>query len=173
MYLTTQDTQPLKDYMEDVFECVACKETKNKSEFYKRTSRPKGVSSNCKLCEKKRYNNYVKHNKEKRVTITNNWKSNNPEKVKAYWRKYNKETSEKLSAILRPLKDKPCMDCNQSYPYYVMDFDHRDPSTKVACVGHIHKFRTEEKLLKEIEKCDLVCSNCHRVRTYKRNHSEE
>lgn len=68
---------------------------------------------------------------------------------------------------VKVLKDKPCMDCGIQYPPFVMDFDHRDPSTKKF---HFQVAKNWKDTLTEIAKCDLVCSNCHRVRTYLRTH---
>ncbi len=67
----------------------------------------------------------------------------------------------------KSLKDKPCMDCGHKYPYYVMDFDHRENKeyTLARCVVSGHN---KQRILKEISKCDLVCSNCHRERTHSR-----
>lgn len=57
------------------------------------------------------------------------------------------------------------MDCGISYPYYVMQFDHRE--NKKFTLGKVlhHKL---EKVLDEIAKCDLVCANCHAIRTHER-----
>lgn len=60
-----------------------------------------------------------------------------------------------------------CSDCNTEYPPFVLDFDHREPAEKsftisASTVLGIDRLRTEA------EKCDLVCSNCHRIRTHKR-----
>lgn len=71
------------------------------------------------------------------------------------------------SALLAGLKNKPCLDCQGWFESYQMEFDHRDPHTKLACVGTIVT-GSLQKLLFEINKCDLVCSNCHRKRTYER-----
>lgn len=74
------------------------------------------------------------------------------------------------------------MDCNQSFPPYVMDFDHvrgekefliSQVSDKRRLLGDLRDIKgsasvSQERLLKEIEKCDLVCSNCHRIRTHNR-----
>jgi len=63
------------------------------------------------------------------------------------------------------------MDCGDLHPYFVMDFDHRDPATKVAEVSQLVKNYTPwDRVLDEIAKCDLVCANCHRLRTYKGQH---
>lgn len=54
-----------------------------------------------------------------------------------------------------------------------MDFDHLDPSTKTASISKLSKWRgNKEKLLEEIAKCELVCSNCHRQRTHDRHRSK-
>jgi len=55
-----------------------------------------------------------------------------------------------------------------------MDFDHRDKNLKTGNIGSFvsQAYFKKEKLLEEINKCDLVCSNCHRIRTYKRYHGE-
>lgn len=63
-------------------------------------------------------------------------------------------------------KSKPCADCGQTYHYACMDFDHRR-GTKAAVVSHlVAQMCSKERILAEIAKCDLVCANCHRVRTY-------
>lgn len=72
-----------------------------------------------------------------------------------------------IRAWIRGLKEaKPCTDCNQYYPYYVMDFDHLENKefemNKLVNKGSYLRLRTE------IAKCELVCSNCHRIRTHLR-----
>lgn len=67
------------------------------------------------------------------------------------------------------LKSKPCTDCGISYPPYVMDFDHVR-GVKLMEVAHITNLRDTTKLHAEIEKCDLVCANCHRERTHARGY---
>jgi len=46
-----------------------------------------------------------------------------------------------------------------------MDFDHRDPNVKVDHVASMLSAGVN-KLEAEIAKCDVVCANCHRIRTY-------
>lgn len=68
-------------------------------------------------------------------------------------------------AIMDERKSVPCADCGQRYPPHVMDFDHlRD---KVNDVSKMHSWSTGT-LLREIDKCEVVCSNCHRKRTHER-----
>ena len=72
----------------------------------------------------------------------------------------------KLKRIKKKLKSKPCMDCSKKYPHYVMDFDHRKPTQKKFDVSDLRC--GIKRLLAEIAKCDLVCANCHRERSHKR-----
>ena len=70
--------------------------------------------------------------------------------------------------MLSELKEKSgCVDCEVKYPYYVLDFDHTR-GTKVANISQMLNTYSVEDIFKEIDKCDVVCANCHRERTYKR-----
>mgnify|MGYP000864034503 FL=1 len=71
-----------------------------------------------------------------------------------------------LKDISRKAREIPCADCGIQYPYYVMDFDHLDPSIKVANLASMVKQGNKQALLDEIEKCEVVCANCHRIRTH-------
>jgi len=48
-----------------------------------------------------------------------------------------------------------------------MDFDHRDGRLKKFGLNSVHRV-TKQAILREIAKCDVVCSNCHRERTHRR-----
>jgi NAD-dependent dihydropyrimidine dehydrogenase PreA subunit len=65
-------------------------------------------------------------------------------------------------------ESKGCMDCKGSFPYYVLQFDHRPTETKLANVSHLMRFGKNEHAWAEIEKCDVVCANCHAIRTHER-----
>ncbi len=63
----------------------------------------------------------------------------------------------------------PCYDCKLSFPFYKMEFDH---------VRGVKLFNISQagisvcsfpKVMKEIEKCVVVCRNCHAERTFRRN----
>jgi hypothetical protein len=73
-----------------------------------------------------------------------------------------------IKNFVRQEKDKPCMDCGRKYGYWCMDFDHRDASKKLTTVALASRSRSLDTLRQEIAKCDLVCSNCHRTRTFRR-----
>ncbi len=74
----------------------------------------------------------------------------------------------RVRALLNALKSVPCADCGNTFPPYVMDFDHlRDKKSKKSAVGLMAMQEHSMKvILEEIAKCEVVCSNCHRIRTY-------
>ena len=83
----------------------------------------------------------------------------------------NKTKKDQIRDYIRKYKEhRGCMDCGVKYPYYVLDLDHREPSDKKFTPAMLHKTGSWDKMIKEIRKCDVVCSNCHRQRTHERGH---
>ena len=56
-----------------------------------------------------------------------------------------------------------CYDCKNKYPYRVYDFHHVNPSIKDFTIAH-SRFYSFDKIKKELDKCVLLCANCHRLR---------
>jgi hypothetical protein len=82
-----------------------------------------------------------------------------------------KSSREKRKEIIRKIKESsPCADCDMSYPYYIMHFDHLDYKIKIDKISNLIQTKKMKVVLEEIEKCELVCSNCHSIRTWKRQH---
>jgi|APSaa5957512576_1039674.scaffolds.fasta_scaffold19861_2 hypothetical protein len=69
-------------------------------------------------------------------------------------------------AVVERMKAVPCAGCHGSYPFFVMDFDHRDPSGKLFEINRALARRAWSLVLTEIAKCDVVCVNCHRLRSW-------
>jgi hypothetical protein len=68
--------------------------------------------------------------------------------------------------ILSQKLGKSCMDCGLIYEPHLMQFDHRDSSIKTAMLSQAGNRRwSNDRILLEIAKCDLVCIGCHRDRT--------
>jgi predicted HNH restriction endonuclease len=91
---------------------------------------------------------------------------------KAYRKQYYQENKEDCNAKglarLREIKSKlveykgnKCAHCNNSYPDVAYDFHHLDPSTKEVWTNL--RNRSYKSALKEVDKCILLCSNCHRI----------
>jgi len=85
-----------------------------------------------------------------------------------YYRARNARRRQEVRELLIEYKSsRPCVDCGVRYPHYVMEFDHKT-GTKSFNIGSATSNRTWGSILREIEKCDLVCANCHSSRTYTR-----
>lgn len=70
--------------------------------------------------------------------------------------------------IVNKIKNNPCSDCGNKYPSCAMDMDHIR-GVKIANISALAKgTRKLCFLLEELDKCELVCGNCHRVRTHER-----
>ena len=70
--------------------------------------------------------------------------------------------------LVNGLKRVPCEDCKQRFPPACMDFDHVR-GKKAFTVSDDIAAHTLDELVEEMEKCDIVCANCHRLRTLRRN----
>lgn len=70
--------------------------------------------------------------------------------------------------IILAFKETPCKDCAVLYPPYVMQFDHREGRPNGRRKHRIDASLSLERLIVEIEKCDIVCANCHCIRTHNR-----
>ncbi len=79
----------------------------------------------------------------------------------------NKKYRQSIHDFVKNIKENAsCVDCGMKYPYYVMDFDHLED--KDFGVSYLMSTGRIKALKNEIKKCEIVCSNCHRQRTYKR-----
>lgn len=79
----------------------------------------------------------------------------------------------KLKQIIDQIKDKECLDCNKVYPPYCMDFDHLDGSKKVDSISSlVMKELGMKEIIDELDKTELVCANCHRLRTHSRKNND-
>jgi hypothetical protein len=79
---------------------------------------------------------------------------------------YRRRRARAQSELLDELRDTPCSDCGKRFAPYVMQFDHRDPKTKTHLVSQMIGRAGTARILAEVAKCDIVCANCHRQRTY-------
>lgn len=56
-----------------------------------------------------------------------------------------------------------CQDCNQTFHPAAYDFHHRDPNDKEVAWNKL-RLRSWDKITLELDKCDLLCCICHRLR---------
>ena len=130
-----------------------------------RKPKTRGIVKFC--CKRHRERYWTEHNREKhRAAVKKNRRLR-------YERNGNcSDTYPKAKAQkewMNELKSKPCHDCAGSFPVCCMDFDHREGTVKSYNVGNMFARHYSRELIQvEIDKCDLVCANCHRVRTRER-----
>lgn len=109
----------------------------------------------CKDCYNTWFREYYKKNADKRQQNRDLVRENRPNR-----RQRNRELVDSLK------RGKPCTDCGHTFHPYVMDFDHLDGSQKEDGIARmLVNCRSKQAILDEIAKCELVCSNCHRIRT--------
>ena len=66
-----------------------------------------------------------------------------------------------------------CGICGENHPA-VLDFHHRDPNEKEGSISAmVNGFRPKALIMKEIKKCDVLCSNCHRKHHWDKRYSRD
>ncbi len=66
--------------------------------------------------------------------------------------------------LLHRLKSGPCQDCKQTYLPCQMDFIRRIDTDKAPVSKLL--LRSQAVIIADIQKCDLLCANCGRLRTW-------
>ena len=130
--------------------CPRCNTDKPLDDFGKDRSRPNGHQCYCKPCA---------------VAVQMAHLARHPEQVeKNRKRKFDRNVD--LMRKFNLLKaERGCYDCGGFFPPEAMDWDHRPGTVKSFDVSDSMGSRSFDAIADEIAKCDLVCANCHRVRT--------
>jgi hypothetical protein len=132
--------------------CTKCNNERNLEDFPFRNKQNNLRHKTCKICQ----------NELKKIHYLNN----KPDYIKRAKIK-NEEIVRIMQEIIRNAKKVPCKDCGNMFHECMMDFDHINDD-KICNVADIRKYHSIKKLNDEIAKCEVVCSNCHRYRTYLR-----
>ena len=111
---------------------------------------------------------YYAKNREHLVRGALERSRNNPARSKAY---VNRSARRNKAYMLRYFRSHPCMTCGERDPY-VLCCHHRNPNEKEKGVSDLLRGRSLERLIAEIEKCDVLCCNCH-VRLHRRLERQE
>jgi len=124
--------------------CTKCKEEKPTSDFCWKNKEKKILHSNCKVCQRKAKRDYYKRNSKEEYKRVKKRR----DKI-AKWFKNYKSTLE-------------CEKCGANH-IAVITFHHKNPNNKennittMVSDGH-----SKENIKKEIDKCQVLCANCHR-----------
>lgn len=79
-------------------------------------------------------------------------------------RKHRKEVLYKKKQELQAILGSKCAHCGEVDPI-VLEFDHIDPATKTMVISMSYN-KPMEILVEEIKKCQLLCANCHKRKTW-------
>lgn len=122
--------------------CTQCKNEKLLKEFHKDSRRNDGRQSICKICIRKmQQSSYMKAYGEKA-------------------RNRNAIRNAEMRARVQTYKsEQGCLKCSETQ-YQCLDFHHLDPMQKEFGMSNIGT-RSWNLIMKEIEKCIVVCKNCH------------
>lgn len=123
--------------------CSRCRVEKPHSEYHKSSKMKDGVQSSCKSCmaesykrsRMQRYDHYkfiAKQRGNRNVELFSQWKAK-----------------------------QCCCKCGESEAS-CLDLHHLDPSEKEVTVSNVTRYWSWDRLMKEVDKCIVVCSNCHR-----------
>lgn len=119
--------------------CRGCQETKPLTDFYKNSNVRDGHLNWCKPC-----------------IVT----------------RYSTGKAERQRALLRYIQDikvaRGCADCGYRENPVALDFDHLPGHRKEFRIATMASGWSKAKIDAEIAKCDVVCANCHRIRTSER-----
>lgn len=123
--------------------CVKCNQTKDLTFFARNKAKKDGLQSYCKDCniqtQKERYKNNKAYYKDKAKVRTLRLAKKFSEYKKSLYCKFCKESTS-------------CC----------LDFHHIDKDTKVETISYLSKHGSFDSLTKELEKCVVLCANCHR-----------
>lgn len=126
--------------------CSKCQVEKLESEFHKNSKATDKLQRRCKSCNielnKARYNN-----------------STEEQTLRKNRAKLLKRNLSNLALKIKSLKG--CCNCSENDPV-CLDFHHLDSNKKDFTVSRVIGNKNLDKIVAEIKKCTIVCSNCHR-----------
>jgi hypothetical protein len=128
--------------------CPNCNTIKPSTDFNRNKARKDGLQHQCRICQSKTDRKHYKNSQNRREKIRLTQQNKRREN-----RKY----------VYNYLLSNPCVICNESDPI-VLTFDHlRDK--KFVISEAVSKAFSTTRLKKEIEKCQILCANCHLRKT--------
>jgi len=117
------------------------------------------------------FDGYITARLKKSGYFKENWREPNSfKKNQKYKRLYKKHLYDKVSNYLNNYKlTKGCQKCGYNESPYALEFHHRDRKYKTKNVSNFRKssWTQLDNIVKEVKKCDILCSNCHKILTQK------
>jgi hypothetical protein len=131
--------------------CTKCNQSKSEDQFRVANKTTRRISAYCMECQRKVSKVHYAANREShksRVITNRNQRA-----------RRNRELYIALKGELR------CSRCPENH-IAVLDFHHTDPKDKDRAVSNMMYDWSFEAILKEMNKCEVLCSNCHRKHHY-------
>lgn len=132
--------------------CTVCKVIKAPCEFHKNNAKKDKLQAHCIVCSKRLFNKYYVNNKATHIN-----------KVV---QKNRSTRRQNFFKILNFLRLHECVDCAERDPV-VLEFDHVKGTKRNDVTTMVWGGCSWKTILKEIEKCEIRCANCHRRKTAK------
>jgi hypothetical protein len=133
--------------------CHKCQSDLTVDLFNKNASCKDGYARTCRSCMKEYRKVHYSNNRENYIRVV---MASNIRRAEA-----------KQERLRQFFVDKKCMDCPVDNPV-VLEFHHRIPELKCKSISKMMSDGNSwERVLQEIDKCDILCSNCHKIRTHK------
>lgn len=157
--------------------CKGCKESLSIDNFGWSNKKQSILMARCKKCHANKQKAYQKQNYKKIKQYQKQYTETNKEIISKQRKDHYQNNKEKIAKKQKDLyaknKEKidnfkrvPCADCGNIFPTVCMDFDHVR-GRKLYNIANM-KSQRWELVEAEIAKCDVICSNCHRIRTHNR-----
>lgn len=121
----------------------------------------------CEPCYRRRLRSLDPELRKRRSIAAGIYHKAHPERRNEVVRQWRSRERIHIKRVIRELKSLPCVDCGNCFPWYIMELDHARGEKKfnvtTSVVGMGRKV-----IEAELAKCDVVCANCHKIRTYSR-----
>ena len=134
--------------------CITCGEEKAEEQFSWRWQAQGVRQKVCKACRKIEISQWYERHKEEHLLNVRKNTDAQRQVLREYIRAY--------------LAQHPCVECGES-DLVVLEFDHLSDKER-AVSEMVGRGVSIEKLQREIEKCQVLCANCHRRKTTRERH---
>lgn len=114
-----------------------------------------------------KYANLSEHQKKLRRKASNAWAKRNRQKTSFLLRNWTKKRMEWFYSIKRK---NICIICGEN-DFRCLDYHHKDPSKKIDNIQSMVTHKSVKEILNEIEKCEVICTNCHRKIHFPKHYS--
>lgn len=141
--------------MSELKKCTKCQRELPLDNFRWKNKSEGRRHAQCKECQRAQEKQHYQESRERRgsVRMTTD---------------YQKSTN---MYLVNKARQVGCKKCGEKR-FYVLDFHHRNNDEKVETINHMIKSASVQTLQRELEKCDVLCANCHREFHYLNLHNQ-